>query len=98
MGVRPGAEGKEAIIMEFKRPIEKVVMEHVTQALEYEGIIRAHRPGINYELYVIGREYDPSVLAIKDKQEKAGLYLLSFEEVLQRTRIRFEEILKILGR
>ena len=92
------AEGKEAIIMEFKRPIETIVMEHVTQALEYEGIIRAHRPGISYKLYVVGRKYDPSVLAIKDKQEKADMYLWSFEEILQRTRMRFEEILKILGR
>jgi hypothetical protein len=73
-------------------------MDHVTQALQYEGIIRKHRPNINYTIYVVGREYDPSVLAIKEKQEKAGLYLWSFEEILQRTRMRFEEILSILGR
>lgn len=95
---RSRAEGTEATIIEFKRPKEKITMEHVTQALKYEGIIRTHRPNINYILYVVGREYDPSVLAIKDKQEKAGLYLWSFEEILQRTRMRFEEILSILGR
>ncbi|MFC1915278.1 hypothetical protein ACFLW4_01070, partial [Chloroflexota bacterium] len=103
-GIRPDIvcrsrdEGREAIIMEFKRPKEKIVMEHVTQALEYEGIIRKNRPGISYKLYIVGREYDPSVLAIKDKQEKADMYLWSFGEILQRTRMRFEEILKILGR
>lgn len=95
---RSRSEGSEAVILEFKRPKEKVVMEHVTQALEYEGIIRKHRPSISFETFVVGREYDPSVLAIRERQEKAGLHLWSFEEILQRTRMRFEKILEILGR
>jgi len=94
---RSRLEGNEAVILEFKRPKEKVVMEHVTQVLEYEGIIRKHRPNISFVMFVIGREYDPSVLAIRSKQEKAGLHLWSFQEILQRTRIRFENILEILG-
>jgi hypothetical protein len=95
---RSRADGNEAIILEFKRPKVKVVMDHVTQALQYEGLIKQHRPNVHFETFVVGREYDPSVLAIKDKQEKAGLHLWSFEEILQRTRIRFENILEILGR
>jgi len=73
-------------------------MEHITQALEYEGLIRKHRPSIGFETYVVGKTYDPSVLAIRDKQEKAGFHLWSFEEILQRARSRFEKILEILGR
>jgi len=91
-------EGSQAVILEFKRPSEKITMAHVTQALEYEGIIKKHRPGIQFETFVVGREYDPSVLAVKDKQSQAGLHLWSFEEILQKARARFEEILEILGR
>lgn len=91
-------EGNEAIIMEFKRPKETVVMQHVTQALEYESLIKKHRPNITFSVYVIGREYDSSVLAARAKLEGAALHLWALEEILQRARIRFEEILKILGR
>jgi Histidine kinase-, DNA gyrase B-, and HSP90-like ATPase len=91
-------EGKQAIILEFKRPKEKITMEHVTQALEYEGLINKHRPNIEFVTYVVGREYDPAVLAIREKQANAGLHLWSFEEILQKARARFEKILDILGR
>jgi hypothetical protein len=90
--------GCRAVVLEFKKPKEVIKMEHVTQALEYEGLIRASRPGIEFETFVVGREYDPSVLAIRTKQEAAKLYLLSFSEILQRTRARFEKILEILGK
>ncbi len=86
------------MILEFKRPKEKIKMEHVTQALEYEGLIKQHRPNISFVTYVVGREYDPAVLAIRDKQANAGLHLWSFEEILQKARTRFETILEILGR
>lgn len=90
--------GADAVILEFKRPKERIVMKHVTQALEYEGLIKAHRPGIRFITYVIGRQYDPAVLAIRDKQAQAGLHLWSFEEILQKARARFEQILEVLGR
>lgn len=90
--------GNDAVIMEFKRPKEKVQMTHVTQALEYEGLISAHRPNIKLATYVVGREYDSSVLAIREKQALSGLHLWSFEEILQKARMRFEHILNILGR
>jgi hypothetical protein len=90
--------GNLAIIIEFKRPKENVVMDHVTQALEYEGIIKEHRPNINFETFVVGRNYHSSVLAARDKLESASLHLWSFEEILQKTRMRFEKILEILGR
>ena len=89
--------GLEAVIIEFKRPKVKVVMEHVTQALEYEGILKKHLPNISFKTYVVGREYDASVLATKEKLEQASLFLWSFNEILQKARIRFEKILEILG-
>lgn len=95
---RSRQDGNEAVILEFKRPKEKVVMNHVTQALEYEGLIKKHRPNIQFVTYVVGRKYDSAVLAIRDKQAHAGLHLWSFEEILQKARMRFEKILKILGR
>jgi hypothetical protein len=91
-------DGEDAVILEFKRPKEKIVMDHVTQALEYEGLIKKHRPNIQFVTYVVGREYDPSVLAIREKQALAGLHLWSFEEILQKARARFESVLEILGR
>ncbi len=91
-------EGNEAVILEFKRPKEQVVMEHVTQALEYEALIKAHRPQIKFVTYVVGREYDASVLATREKLANAALHLWSFSEILQRARMRFEKILEILGR
>jgi len=91
-------DGNEATILEFKRPKEKIKMEHVTQALEYEGLIKKHRPNIQFTTYVVGRTYDASVLAIREKQAQAGLHLWSFEEILQKARVRFEKVLEILGR
>ena len=90
--------GNEAVIMEFKRPRVKIKMDHVTQALKYESIIKARRPNISFETYVMGREYKPDVMASKDKLAKGGLYLWSFSELLQRTRSRFEQILEILNK
>ena len=84
MNIRPDLicrsrnRGNEAVILEFKRPTETIVMKHVTQALEYDGIIKEHRPNIQFTTYVVGYQYDPSVLAVREKQEKAGLYLMSF--------------------
>ncbi|MGD1889420.1 MAG: ATP-binding protein [Cyclobacteriaceae bacterium] len=90
--------GNQAVIMEFKRPRVKIKMDHITQALTYESIIKAHRPNITFETYVMGREYNPDVMASKDKLAKGDLFLWSFSELLQRTRSRFEQILEILNK
>jgi hypothetical protein len=90
--------GAEAVIIEFKRPKETVTMEHVTQALEYEALIKKSRPNITFTTYVVGRQYSPSVLAAREKLEGASLHLWSFEEILQKSRMRFERVLEILGR
>lgn len=89
-------EGNEAIILEFKRPKVPVRMDHVTQALGYQSIIERHRPNIQFETFVVGREYKSDVLAARNKLERGGLFLWSFSEILQRTRARFEKILEIL--
>lgn len=90
--------GHEAIILEFKRPAETISMAHVVQALTYEGIIAKHRPHTRFKTYVIGREYHPDVLAVRDKQEQAGLFLRSFDDILQAARERFQDTLAILER
>ena len=92
------SDGNEAVILEFKKPSEIITREHVTQAMEYEGLIKKHRPNIAFTTFVVGRKYDNSVLAMKDKLELASLHFWSFDEILQRSRMRFEQILKILGR
>ena len=90
--------GNQAVIMEFKRPKVKIKMEHITQALSYESVIKANRPNINFETFIMGREYTPDVMASKIKLEKGGLFLWSFGELLQKTRSRFEQILEILNK
>ncbi len=95
---RSRSDGNEAVILEFKGPKVTVVMDHVTQALEYEGIVKKHRPNITFETYVVGRQYDPSVLATREKLQAAGLHFWSLSEILQLARMRFEKILEILGR
>ena len=91
---RSRKEGHEAVILEFKKPSVTVQMKHVTQALSYQGVISKSRPNIEIETFVVGREYHSDVLAAKDNLSK--IYLWSFSEILQRTRARFESILKIL--
>lgn len=90
-------DGNDAVILEFKRPKEVIKSKHVTQAMEYEGLLQKHRPNIHFETYVIGRQYDPDVLAMKEKLGKASVHFWSFQEILQRARMRFEKILEILG-
>lgn len=89
-------EGSQAIILEFKRPKEKIIMDHVTQALKYKGLIQKHRPNLSLQTYVIGREFDTDVLASKVDLDNAGMHIWGFEEILQRARARFEAILEIL--
>lgn len=89
-------EGTEAVILEFKKPAERIKMEHVTQALKYRSIINAHRPGLRFTTYVIGREYDPVVQ--QSQNSLTDIFFFGYQEILQKARVRFEDILKILGR
>ncbi|OFW00180.1 MAG: hypothetical protein A3G20_01570 [Acidobacteria bacterium RIFCSPLOWO2_12_FULL_59_11] len=91
-------DGNDAVILEFKRPKEMVTMAHVTQALEYEVLLKKHRPNILFTTYVVGRQYHPSVTAAQDKLESASLHLWPMNYILQKARVRFERILGILGR
>ena len=94
---RSSGNSNRAVILEFKRPKVKVKTEHVTQALGYQGIVEATRPNLRTETFVVGRQYKPDVLAMRDRLASGGLFLWSFHEILQRTRARFEKILEILG-
>lgn len=89
-------DGLQAIILEFKRPKEKITMEHVTQAFKYKGLIQKHRPNLNLQTYVIGSQFESDVLASKNDLDKAELRIWGFDEILQRARSRFENILQIL--
>lgn len=94
---RSSGVSNKAVILEFKRPKVKVKTDHVTQALSYQGIIEATRPNLRTETFVVGRQYNSDVLAMRDRLASSGLYLWSFNEILQRTRARFEKILEILS-
>ena len=89
--------GGEAVVIEFKRPKEKVSMSHITQVLEYKSILEEHRPNTTFHTYVVGRQFEPAVLNQARKALKE-IHMWSYSELLQRTKSRFEEILKILGR
>jgi hypothetical protein len=95
---RSRSDLNEAVILEFKRPKELIKLDHVTQVMEYGGLVKKHRPNLSIQTYVVGRQYDPSVLTMKENLDKAGIHLRSLHEVLQGARMRFEKILKILGR
>lgn len=88
--------GNEAIIIEFKRPKEKIVMEHVTQILNYKTIIKSKFPNLKYTLYVVGKTYGQEVLDSRENIIEINFW--SYSEILQKSRVRFENILKILGR
>ena len=94
---RSSVVSNRAIILEFKRPKVKVKAKHVTQAFSYQGIIESSRPNLKTETFVVGRQYDSDVLAMRDRLANGGLFLWSFNEILQRTRARFEKILEILS-
>ena len=91
------SENPECIIIEFKRPKVKISMKNLTQTLSYKAVIQKQALKIkNVTTFVIGKEYDESVRAIKDEQEKAGNFLMSYVEVLSKAEKRFSDILKIL--
>ena len=47
-------------------------------------------------VFVIGKQYDDSVRAVKEEQERAGNFLMSYSEVLSQAARKFSDILKIL--
>ncbi len=93
---RSRTDDNSAIILEFKKPSEKIEMSHVTQALEYETIIKKHRPDLKYTLYVVGHEYKPEVRDAQSRLALSGINLWSYTDILQRARLRFEKILTIV--
>ena len=86
----------EAVVLEFKRPKELVEMKHVTQALGYTRLIKEHRPNINLVTCVVGCELAPEVLLVREELGRSELHLWSFDDILQRARVRAEQILNIL--
>lgn len=87
----------DAVIIEFKRPSVTISTEDLTQALTYKGLIENQIPNVsNLTVFVIGKQYDESVRAVKSDQEKAGNFLMSYSDVLSRSEKKFKDILKIL--
>ena len=87
----------KVVIIEFKRPSVTISEKNFTQALKYKGLIQKHIPNIsNVTAFVIGKQYDESIRVIKDDQEKVGIFLMSYSEVLSKAERKFSDILKIL--
>ena len=87
----------EAVVMEFKHPKVIISTKDLTQILKYKGLIQKQMPNIsNITVFVIGKQYDESVRAIKKDQENAGNFLMSYSEVLSNASRKYSDILKIL--
>jgi len=95
---RSQSNGRDAVVLEFKRPSESIDADHITQALKYKGIIEASRPNIRMELFVVGSKYTAEAKALKEQLEKTDLKFWSYSEILQKARQRYEDVLKVLGR
>ena len=91
------SSNSEAVIIEFKRPNVTISTNDLTQALNYKALIQKQMTAIsNITIFVIGKQYDESVRAIKGNQENAGNFLMSYSEILSKAERRFRDILKIL--
>ena len=91
------SSSSEAVIIEFKRPNATISTNDLTQILNYKGLIQKQTPNIsNITIFVIGKQYDESIRAIKSGQENAGNFLMSYSEVLSKAERKFSDILKIL--
>ena len=87
----------DAVIIEFKRPSVTILPKDLTQVLTYKALIEKQMPKVSdVTLFVIGKQYDEAVKAVKDGQEKAGIFLMSYSDVLSRSERKFEDILKII--
>ena len=87
----------EAVVIEFKKPNVIISTKDLTQAMEYQGLIQEQMPNIqNVTTFIIGKKYDESIKTIKNKQEKAGNFLMSYSEVLSNASRKYSDILKIL--
>ncbi len=91
------SSNSKVVIIEFKRPGVIISTNDIAQVLNYKSVIQKHTPNISEVItFIIGREYDASITAIKSNQEKAGIFLMSYSEVLKKAERKFSDILKIL--
>ena len=87
----------KVVIIEFKRPKVIISTKDLPQVLDYKSLIQKHIPNISsVTVFVIGKQYDESIRVIKDDQEKVGIFLMSYSEVLSKAERKFSDILKIL--
>ena len=92
------SENSSAVVIEFKRPKDKITEEHLTQALQYKGIIKKTSPNIEeIKVFVVGYSYNASIASFKSDQEKAGNFFHSYTEILHDAEKRFESILNVLN-
>ncbi len=91
------SSNSKVVIIEFKRPGVTISINDLAQVLKYQAVIQKQMPNISQvTTYIIGKQYDASINAIKNKQEKAGVFLMSYSEVLTKAERKFSDILKIL--
>lgn len=87
---------KKLVVVEFKRPNEIIDLEHFSQVVKYRVLIKSFSPKYNdIVIYLIGRRFEESVR--DDQMPLAGIHLLSYTEVLEKAKMRYSKILKIIG-
>ena len=87
----------KVVIIEFKRPNEKITLEHLAQVMRYKTIIKKSMPNLkDVTTYLIGKEYEQEIIDNKEDQSQAKNFVYSFSEVLAQAEKRFKTILDII--
>ena len=83
----------KAIVLEFKRPSEKISLQNLIQVMRYRTIIKKSMPNLEVTTYLIGKECSQEILDNKDGQSKAGNFIYSLREILDNADKRIESII-----
>jgi len=83
------------VIIELKRPSHKIDGKDFAQVIQYRKIIQENSPKyINIDVFLVGSKFDE---AIRDpKLRYSRLFLISFSELVESAKLRYDEILNIL--
>lgn len=86
---------EKVVIIELKRPNHLIDSGDYSQLKIYKNIIRSHSPNSKLiECFLIGNQFDPAVRDPED--ERIGVYLKSYAEIIQEAKERYREILAVL--
>lgn len=86
---------REFLIVELKRPSKTIDMVDVSQILGYKTLLKGLFPNMgDLDLYLIGRQFDPTVLDNYPINNTQRLRLLSLDEVVQAAHHRLNWLAK----